>query len=55
MPHLSNLSNEIEMAKEHGRHSQAKYAGKGTWEAEIKKQEQLLHTRVWKGQKQLLA
>ena len=26
------------------------YAGKDKWEAEIKCQEQLLHTRVWKGQ-----
>ena len=26
------------------------YAGKDKWEAEIKKQEQLLRTRVWKGQ-----
>lgn len=26
------------------------YAGNDKWEAEIKKQEQLLHTRVWKGQ-----
>ena len=26
------------------------YAGIDKWEAEIKKQEQLLHTRVWKGQ-----
>ena len=26
------------------------YAGKDKWEAEIKKQEQLLHTRIWKGQ-----
>lgn len=26
------------------------YAGPDKWEAEIKKQEQLLHTRVWKGQ-----
>ena len=28
----------------------AQYAGNDKWEAEIKKQEQLLHTRVWKGQ-----
>ena len=28
----------------------SQYAGKDKWEAEIKKQEQLLHTRVWKGQ-----
>ena len=26
------------------------YAGKDKWEAEIKHQEQLLHTRIWKGQ-----
>ncbi len=26
------------------------YAGNDKWEAEIKRQEQLLHTRVWKGQ-----
>ena len=26
----------------------SQYAGKDKWEAEIKKQEQLLHTRVWK-------
>ena len=26
------------------------YAGRDKWEAEIKRQEQLLHTRVWKGQ-----
>ena len=26
------------------------YAGKDKWEAEIKRQEQLLHTRIWKGQ-----
>ena len=26
------------------------YAGEDKWEAEIKRQEQLLHTRVWKGQ-----
>ena len=26
------------------------FAGRDKWEAEIKKQEQLLHTRVWKGQ-----
>ena len=29
------------------------YAGKDKWEAEIKHQEQLLHTRVWKGQSNL--
>ena len=28
----------------------SQYAGKDKWEAEIKKQEQLLHTCVWKGQ-----
>ena len=28
----------------------SQYAGNDKWEAEIKKQEQLLHTRVWKGQ-----
>ena len=28
----------------------SQHAGKDKWEAEIKKQEQLLHTRVWKGQ-----
>ncbi len=28
----------------------SQYAGVDKWEAEIKKQEQLLHTRVWKGQ-----
>ena len=28
----------------------SQYAGKDKWEAEIKHQEQLLHTRVWKGQ-----
>ena len=28
----------------------SQYAGKDKWEGEIKKQEQLLHTRVWKGQ-----
>ena len=28
----------------------SQYAGKDKWEAEIKKQEQLLHTHVWKGQ-----
>ena len=28
----------------------SQYAGDDKWEAEIKKQEQLLHTRVWKGQ-----
>ena len=28
----------------------SQYAGLDKWEAEIKKQEQLLHTRVWKGQ-----
>ena len=28
----------------------SQYTGKDKWEAEIKKQEQLLHTRVWKGQ-----
>ena len=28
----------------------AQYAGRDKWEAEIKKQEQLLHTRIWKGQ-----
>ena len=28
----------------------SQYAGKDKWEAEIKKQEQLLHTRIWKGQ-----
>ena len=27
----------------------SQYAGKGKWEAEIKHQEQLLHTRIWKG------
>ena len=26
------------------------YAGKDKWEAEIKKQDDLLHTRIWKGQ-----
>ena len=28
----------------------SQYAGKDKWEAEIKKQEQLLHTCIWKGQ-----
>ena len=28
----------------------SQYAGQDKWEAEIKCQEQLLHTRVWKGQ-----
>ena len=28
----------------------SQYAGEDKWEAEIKKQEQLLHTHVWKGQ-----
>lgn len=28
----------------------AQYAGRDKWEAEIKQQEQLLHTRIWKGQ-----
>ena len=28
----------------------SQYTGKDKWEAETKKQEQLLHTRVWKGQ-----
>ena len=28
----------------------SQYAGKDKWEAEIKCQEQLLHTRIWKGQ-----
>ena len=28
----------------------SQYAGKDKWEAEFKKQEQLLHTCVWKGQ-----
>ena len=28
----------------------SQYAGKDKWEAEMKHQEQLLHTRVWKGQ-----
>ena len=29
----------------------SQYAGKDKWEAEIKHQEQLLHTRIWKGQR----
>lgn len=28
----------------------SQYAGRDKWEAEIKRQEQLVHTRVWKGQ-----
>ena len=28
----------------------SQYAGRDKWEAEIKKQENLLHTRIWKGQ-----
>ena len=28
----------------------SQYAGKDKWEAEIKRHEQLLHTRLWKGQ-----
>ena len=32
----------------------SQYAGKDKWEAEIKKQEQLLHTHVWKGQSNFL-
>ena len=28
----------------------SQYAGKDKWKAEIKRQEQLLHTRIWKGQ-----
>ena len=28
----------------------SQYAGKDKWEAELKHQEQLLHTRIWKGQ-----
>ena len=30
------------------------YAGNDKWEAEIKKQEQLLHTRKWRGQSNFL-
>ena len=32
----------------------SQYAGKDKWEAEIKRQEQLLHTRIWKGQSNFL-
>ena len=32
----------------------SQYTGKDKWEAEIKKQEQLLHTCVWKGQSNFL-
>ena len=32
----------------------SQYAGKDKWEAEIKHQEQLLHTRIWKGQSNFL-
>ena len=32
----------------------SQYAGKDTWEAEIKNQEQLLHIRIWKGQSNFL-
>ena len=28
----------------------SQFAGKDKWQAEIKRNEQLLHTRVWKGQ-----
>ena len=28
----------------------SQYAGKDKWEAELRKQEQVLHTRIWKGQ-----
>ena len=47
MPHPSNPSNDAGMEKDHGTHSPA---GKDKWEAEIKKQEQLLHTCIWKGE-----
>jgi hypothetical protein len=28
----------------------SQYAGKDKWEQELKKQDDLLHTRVWRGQ-----
>ena len=37
-------------AGRHGWRSLGSIAGKDKWAAEIKRQEQLLHTRVWKGQ-----
>ena len=52
MLHPSNPSNDIGMVIEHGMHLPA--TGKDKWEAEIKKQEQLLHTCVWKGQSNFL-
>ena len=32
----------------------SQYAGKDKWEPQIKKQEQLLHTCIWKGQSNFL-
>ena len=48
--HQSSLSREEKMEGGAWKALTSQYAGKDKWEAEIKCQEQLLHTRIWKGQ-----
>ena len=50
MHHQLRLFKEEKMGGGHWKALTSQYAGKDKWEAEIKHQEQLLHTRVWKGQ-----
>ena len=50
MLHLSNPSNKNRDGEGAWKALTSQYAGKDKWEAEIKKQEQLLDTCVWKGQ-----
>ena len=51
MQHQSSLSREEKMeGGMEGLNKSSQYAGKDKWEAGIKCQEQLLHTRIWKGQ-----
>ena len=49
MQHQSSLFKD-EMMEGSWKALTSQYAGQDKWEAEIKHQEQLLHTRVWKGQ-----
>ena len=50
MQHQSNLFHRGKDGRGAWKALTSQYVGKDKWEAEIKHQEQLLHTRIWKGQ-----
>ena len=50
MLHPLNPSNDIGMAREHGKHSPANMLGKTSGRLKLRSKKQLLHTCVWRGQ-----